>query len=204
MELSQLVAFWAVSVMFIIIPGSDWAYVISAGVNGRSVVPAITGLLSGHLIAILVVAAGVGALLGSTPEAMTAITVAGALYLLWLGVSIIKSPSGPTVGEGQSSEASVRWFSRGLGISFLNPKLYLFFFALMPQFTRITAAWPVSVQIVLLGVLHLLSCFTIYALVGFGSGAILQTRPRAARIVSQVSGVIMIGLAVFLLTEQFM
>ena len=60
MTLSVLAAFWAVSFLFIITPGADWAYAISAGMRGRWVTPAVAGLLSGHLLATIIVAAGVG------------------------------------------------------------------------------------------------------------------------------------------------
>ncbi|PTU04584.1 lysine transporter LysE, partial [Pseudomonas sp. HMWF031] len=47
MTLSVFVAFWAVSILFVITPGADWAYAISAGLKGRVVIPAVGGLLSG-------------------------------------------------------------------------------------------------------------------------------------------------------------
>ncbi len=59
MSLSLLAAFWAVSFLFVITPGVDWAYMISAGLRERVVIPAAAGLLAGHLAATLVVAAGV-------------------------------------------------------------------------------------------------------------------------------------------------
>lgn len=68
MEPSMLAAFWAVSLLFVITPGADWAYAISAGLNGRVVIPAVSGLLSGHLLATLVVAAGVGGLVARYPD----------------------------------------------------------------------------------------------------------------------------------------
>ena len=80
MTLSILAAFWAVSFLFIITPGADWAYAISAGIRGRRVAPAVAGLLSGHLLATLVVAAGVGALLARSPLIMSLLTLGGALY----------------------------------------------------------------------------------------------------------------------------
>jgi threonine/homoserine/homoserine lactone efflux protein len=46
--------------LLIMTPGADWAYAISAGINGRRVVPAVMGLMSGHLLATLIVVAGVG------------------------------------------------------------------------------------------------------------------------------------------------
>src|SRR4249920_2202347 len=92
---STVAAFWAVSFLLVITPGADWAYAITAGLRHRSVVPAVGGLLSGHLVATLVVAAGVAALLARSPAVMTVLTVAGALYLVWLGVGTFRYPPAP-------------------------------------------------------------------------------------------------------------
>ncbi|PAV68873.1 hypothetical protein WR25_26090 [Diploscapter pachys] len=75
--MSVLTAFWAVSLLFVITPGADWAYAISAGMRGRWVVPAVAGMLSGHLLVTLVVAAGVGSLIAGHPLALTLLTLAG-------------------------------------------------------------------------------------------------------------------------------
>lgn len=66
---------------------------ISVGMRGRGVVPAAGGLLSGHLAATLVVAAGVGGIVAGTPLAMAALTLAGAGYLLWLDINMPLNPS---------------------------------------------------------------------------------------------------------------
>ena len=60
MTIGVIAAFWAVSLLFVITPGADWAYAISTGVRDRAA-PAVSGLLLGHLVATLVVAAGVAA-----------------------------------------------------------------------------------------------------------------------------------------------
>src|SRR5215207_7749902 len=62
MPVAVIAAFWAVSFLFVITPGADWAYAIAAGLRHRTVLPAVGGLLAGHLAATAVVAAGVGAL----------------------------------------------------------------------------------------------------------------------------------------------
>lgn len=74
-------------------PGADWAYAISAGMRGRWVMPAVAGMLSGHFLATLVVAAGVGSLLAGHPLALTLLTLAGCTYLLWLGGNLLLSPA---------------------------------------------------------------------------------------------------------------
>ena len=114
MTLSVLAAFWAVSFLFIITPGADWAYAISAGMRGRLVTPAVAGMLSGHLLATVIVAAGVGGLVARNPMILSVLTVAGALYLLWLGVCMLRDPATPQSGQGQASDSWSRWAWKGL------------------------------------------------------------------------------------------
>ncbi|EOC0263876.1 LysE family translocator [Cronobacter dublinensis] len=204
MSLSMFAAFWAVSVLFVITPGADWAYAISAGMQGRRVIPAVAGMLSGHLVATLIVAAGVGSVIADAPEVLTALTVAGAGYLLWLGIGMLRNPSAPVAGQNEDDGSQVKWAIKGFCISGLNPKVFLLFLALLPQFTNAHAAWPLQLQMVALGLVHVSSCGVVYLLVGYGSGTLLRTRPRAALNVSRISGGLMMIIAVLLLAEQFL
>ena len=112
MTLALFGAFWAVSILFVITPGVDWAYAISAGMRGRVVIPAVTGLLLGHLTAILIVAAGVGALVASNPVALSLLTLLGAAYLLWLGINLLLHPAMPAADKDQSPGAWHHWTLR--------------------------------------------------------------------------------------------
>ncbi|EPY3967072.1 LysE family translocator [Klebsiella pneumoniae] len=203
MSLSMFAAFWAVSVLFIITPGADWAYAISAGIRGRRVMPAVAGMLSGHLVATLLVAAGVGSVIAGAPVVLSALTVAGAGYLLWLGIGILRHPSAPVAGQDEDVGSRLKWAIKGFCISGLNPKVFLLFLALLPQFTDVHAAWPLPLQMMALGLVHVVSCGVVYLLVGYGSGTVLRTRPRAALNVSRISGGLMILIAMLLLAEQF-
>lgn len=204
MTFSVFVAFWAVSILFVITPGADWAYAISAGLKGRVVIPAVGGLLSGHLLATVIVAAGVGTLVVNHPAALSALTVIGAAYLLWLGINMLARPATLHADEIQASVCWKRWAFKGLCVSGMNPKVFLLFLALLPQFTDAAAAWPVPMQMIALGFVHTVSCGVIYLLVGFGSQVVLQARPTAARVVSRFSATAMIVIAVVLLTEQML
>ena len=204
MMISVFAAFWAVSILFVITPGMDWAYAISAGMHGRVVIPAVSGLLLGHFIAILIVAAGIGALVAGNPIALTVLTVIGAAYLLWLGINMFIHPSVPNAGEIQETSSWRRWTIKGACVSGLNPKVFLLFLALLPQFTDPAGSWSIPVQIISLGLIHLFSCGVVYFLVGFSSQTILRTRPRAAQIVSQISGIAMVVIALLLFAEQIL
>lgn len=202
MTLSMFAAFWAVSILFVITPGADWAYAISAGLKHRVVMPAVAGLLSGHLLATVIVAAGVGTLVANHPLALSVLTVAGAGYLLWLGANLLARPPTPHADASQSTDSWARWAFKGFCVSGLNPKVFLLFLALLPQFTSTAAAWSVPAQMIALGLVHTVSCGVIYLLVGFGSQVVLQARPAAARVVSRLAGAIMIVIALVLLIEQ--
>jgi len=201
MEMSFIASFWLVSFLLIITPGADWAYTISAGINGRRVIPAVAGLMSGHLLATLIVIAGIGVLIANHPLALSTLTLLGAGYLMWLGIAILRHPPMPDTQQ-HSAGSWNRWAIKGLCISGLNPKVFLLFLALLPQFTDPHGSWSVAMQMSALGCLHLITCTVIYLLVGYGSKTVLGARPLAAQRVSVVSGIIMVIIALFLFYEQ--
>jgi threonine/homoserine/homoserine lactone efflux protein len=198
----MVAAFWAVSFLLVITPGADWAYAIAAGLRHRTVLPAVGGLLAGHLTATAVVAAGVGALVARSPLILTVLTAAGALYLVWLGIGMLAHPAAPQAPTEEPSGSWLRQAAKGAGISGLNPKVFLLFLALLPQFTDPDAAWPIAAQIVVLGLLHVASCAVVYTGVGTGARRVLRARPTAARAVTRFSGTAMIVIGVVLLAEQ--
>ena len=202
MAVGTLAAFWGVSFLLVITPGADWAYAITAGLRYRTVFPAVGGLLSGHVIATVIVAVGVAALLAGSPVIMTVLTVTGALYLVWLGIGTLRKPPTPQQDTGPREGSWWRQALRGAGISGLNPKVFLLFLALLPQFTDPSGSWPIATQIVTLGLVHVLSCAVIYTAVGLASRAVLRTRPAAARAVTRFSGAAMVAIGAALLIEQ--
>lgn len=202
MSVTMLLAFWAVSILFVITPGADWGYAITAGLRNSSVLPAVAGMLAGHLLATLVVAAGVGALVARAPAVLTVLTVVGAAYLAWIGIGLLRQPAVPHAGKEPVATSWMRQAAKGLGVSGLNPKVFLLFLALLPQFTDPDADWPIGLQLVALGLLHVTSCAVVYVAVGLGARQVLRTRPAAARVVTRASGVLMIVIALVLIGEQ--
>ncbi|KAB1642710.1 LysE family translocator [Gulosibacter chungangensis] len=202
MDWPMVASFWGVSILLVLTPGMDWAYVISAGLGRRQgVLPAVLGVLSGHAIATLAVSAGLATLVAASPVTMTILTFAGSGYMIWLGIQILRQPANTNLETRAISANNSRLFVKGLVMNLLNPKLYLFFVALLPQFISTTASWPIGVQIVLLGGIHILTCAGAYFAVGYGASSILIGRPRAAKIVGILSGVVMVGLGLALIAE---
>lgn len=203
MDSGILLAFWTVSFLFVITPGADWAYAISAGIRGKVVLPAVSGMLMGHFLATIVVALGIGALIAKSPVLMTLITLLGAAYLFWIGTSLVRSPSRPSQAAVMGVDSSKSWAIKGFFVSGLNPKVLLLFLALLPQFTDPNSSWALSIQLIILGIIHIISSFIVYSLVGYGSQTVLQTRPEAAMMISRISGILMIIIATLLIIDQF-
>ena len=207
MTLTAVFTFWAVCLLMIIVPGADWAFVISTGLRGRSVVPAVGGLVLGYTVLTAVVAAGVGTLVARDPVLLTALTVAGGGYLIWRG-AVILAASPPDLDQVPgTAEAPVQAgpvLARGLGVSGLNPKGLLLFLALLPQFTNRHGGWPLPGQLALLGVVFTLTCGAFYLGLGSVVRAVLLPRPWTARAVTRVSGAAMIVIGAVLLAERFL
>ena len=201
MEWGMVVAFWGVSMLFIMSPGADWSYAISAGIHKR-VLPSVTGLLFGHVLATLIVAAGLGLVLAQHPQALMVLSLLGAAYLAWMGWQMFRQPAAPSAGEQMDDTHWGKWCWKGFCVSGLNPKVLLLFLALLPQFIRPNQDSSITVQILALGLVHIISCAAVYFAVGFASQAVLSARPKAAWVVGKVSGVMMVGIALLIAFEQ--
>ncbi len=236
MPVGSIAAFWGVALLLIIVPGVDWAFTISAGLRGRSVLPAVGGLVLGYAGMTAVVAAGVGTLVARNPGALTALTVLGGCYLVWHGVRTVVSPASPipsadhpperaagptaatdSAGSGAGGSGGVvsgatktvaaqapGWATllEGIGVSGLNPKGLLIFVALLPQFADPGRAWPMAVQLSVLGLVFVVTCAVFYLALGSLTRTVLNKRPAAARVVSRISGVGMILIGAMLIIER--
>jgi threonine/homoserine/homoserine lactone efflux protein len=203
MAASSVAAFWVVAVPLSIVPGPDWAFTISAGLRGGSVVAAVGGLAIGYAAISSVVAAGVGTMVARTPDVLTALTVAGGLYLMWHGARTFAAPAAPvTAGDAAASNRAL--LVRGIGVSGLNPKGLLVLLALLPQFANPRGSWPLSAQLGLLGLVFTLSCALFYLGLGSSARKVLHTRPRAAAALSRLSGAAMFVIGALLLAERLL
>jgi threonine/homoserine/homoserine lactone efflux protein len=205
MAVSSIAAFWAVAALLVAVPGADWAYVIGTVLSGRPVLLAVGGIAIGYAGITIVVAGGVGALVARTPASLTALTIAGGLYLLWLGVRAFLRPAGHGPAEGAAAARTDRaTFVRGIGVSGLNPKGLLVFLAVLPQFATPHGNWPLTVQLGVLGLVFTLTCAAFYLGMGSVVHKILDGRPAVARVVSRFSAAAMIVLGVLLLAEHLL
>ena len=130
METSVIMAFAALSLALIAVPGPDWAYIIAAGVRGRVVGPAVGGLMLGYVVITVVVVLGLGPIAANAPLLLVALTIGGAGYLIYLGVKTLRSTAQVETGTVAAVPTGGSWgyILRGAAVSGLNPKGVLFFF----------------------------------------------------------------------------
>lgn len=204
MNAQLFLAFLLVAGALACTPGVDWAYSITAGLKQRSFVPAVAGLCGGYVLHTVLLVAGLAALLTGVPGMLGWLTVAGAAYLLWLGLTTIRTWRGASFGgaEVRAPANQFRTFLQGVGTSGINPKGLLFYVALVPQFVSPEASLPVPVQSGLLGLTFVLLVAVVYSAVALLARRLLHSRPVAARKVTLASGIIMVALGAVLLSEQ--
>jgi threonine/homoserine/homoserine lactone efflux protein len=216
MAAGSVVAFWAVALLLIMVPGADWAFVLGASLRSRSVLPAVGGLVLGYTGITIVVAAGVGAVVGRSPALLAGLTLAGGCYLIWHGATTFARPAAPpaaasppagpaTAGPATAAATAATdraVLLRGVGVSALNPKGLLIFLALLPQFTNPRWSWPLTAQLGLLGLVFAATCGAFYLSLGSAARKILAARPTAARSVTRFSGAAMVVIGALLLVRH--
>lgn len=201
MDVSAVAAFWVVAFLLILAPGADWAFSLGAGLRGNAVRSAVSGLAAGYAVMTLVVAAGVGAVVAGSQSALTVITLIGATYLVWLGISTLRHPPGPLDG-GQPARTDRGTFVEGIGVSGLNPKGLLVFVALLPQFTDPRSPWPTGAQMAVLGAVFTATCAAFYLVLGAFARRVLLARPAAACATSRLAGAGMVVFGVLLVLDR--
>lgn len=135
-----------------IVPGADMTFIIASAARGgrRAGMIASLGVGAGALVHILAAVLGLSAILASSQAAYDAIKYAGAAYLLWLAVSLLRTRDVPVPADVRPPDSLWRLFRAAMLVNILNPKVALFFLAFLPQFVDPAASVP-ALQILCLG-----------------------------------------------------
>ncbi|MDS0297361.1 LysE family translocator [Halogeometricum sp. S1BR25-6] len=167
LALTTYLAFCGAAVALILTPGPDTMYVLARGMQGRGVgVRSALGISTGVLVHTAAAAFGLAALLRAAPTAYRVVKYAGALYLVYLGVSALRNDEfDPTVDV--DTEGS---FRRGVFVNALNPKVALFFLSLLPGFAGTGSG--ADARMLLLGATYAGLTAVYLSVVAVGSGRI--------------------------------
>ncbi|RON59817.1 LysE family translocator [Pseudomonas fluorescens] len=200
--------FLALAVVFLL-PGPDMILLLQTGARqGRAAALAtVIGLAIARACHVALAALGLAALFKAAPWTFEVVRLAGAAYLLWIGIQCLRSTLVPSLDAGGVTETRGQWreaIRRGLLTNLLNPKALLFCSVLLPQFIEANGA-PVLSQFALLGMLLVgvgLLFDSAYALTGAALGRWLQHSPTAQRVQQWLFGSLLIGFALRLTFVQ--
>lgn len=197
MSLEIWLAFTLASAVLLAIPGPTVMLVVSYALGrGRSSGWAtVPGVALGDLTAMTVSLLGAGAVLAASATLFTALKVAGAIYLVWLGVRLWRaSPSLPDTTEAPAvRHGFAGMFSNAFVVTVLNPKGIIFFVAFVPQFVDPTR--PVIAQFAILEATFVTLAALNVIIWAYLAGE-LRTRfakPGTLRVLNRLGGVFLIG-----------
>lgn len=185
----------------IALPGLDMAFVLGSTLTGgrRRGFTALAGIIAGGICHVLMTALGISVLLKLIPGAFNAVLLAGAVYIAWIGLSLLRSDS----TFGLCAEANPRsdraTFRQGMLTCLLNPKAYLFMLAVFPQFLRPDYG-PIWMQAVVLWTVIAFNQFCVYgglALMADRARLWLQGRPAAGVVAARCVGGLLVAAALF-------
>jgi threonine/homoserine/homoserine lactone efflux protein len=200
--------FMALAVVYLL-PGPDMILLLQTGARqgrGAALATAI-GLGIARVCHVALAALGLAALFKAAPWTFDVVRLAGAAYLLWIGIQCLRNTLVPNLNNGDADAAHGQWreaIRRGLLTNLLNPKALLFCSVLLPQFIVAHGA-PVLTQFATLGMLLVgvgLLFDSAYALTGAALGRWLQRSPSAQRLQQWLFGSLLIGFAVRLTFVQ--
>lgn len=185
----------------VVLPGLDMAFVMgsSLAAGRRHGLAAVAGIAVGGVCHVVMTTLGISVLLKAIPAAFNALLLAGALYIAWIGISLLRADSAFGI-QAQDCEMSA-WttFRHGTLTCLMNPKAYLFMLAVFPQFLRAEYG-PLWSQALALWVIIAITQVTVYgavALVAARARGWLVRRPGAGAVTARVVGAVLIGAALF-------
>ncbi len=201
---SQWVAFLIASILFIQVPGPSLLFTIGRAltVGRREALLSVLGNALGLIAQVACVAVGLGAIVAASATAYTAVKIAGAAYVIWLGVQAIRHRSDARLAMDSAAPLRRGHPVRiGFTVGATNPKTIVFFVAFLPQFTDPTG--PVALQTLLLGLVFgvlAVASDSIWALAAGAARTWFARRPQRLDALSAGGGTMMIGLGATMLT----
>ncbi len=206
-----LIAFALATAVFAYFPGPALLYTIAQTLarGRRGGLMAALGIHLGGYAHVLAATLGLSALFQHVPELFLVVKVAGALYLVWLGLGMIRSKDDfaalPGAGQGGPDKSVPRALVDSFIVELLNPKVALFFIAFLPQFVDPAGSLPVWTQFLILGVIvnvAFSSADLIAVLFTSALAGRLKRSGRALRIARRVGGALLIGLGARLALDR--
>ena len=193
----MVLEFLAASLLIELTPGPNMAWLALLGASrGRlAALAAVAGVALGLSVAGTAAALGVSTLIDTTPWLFQGLRWAGSLYLLYLAWDSWREST--TQPDTQFEESRLRYFSQGLLSNMLNPKAYLVFAAVLPQF--VNPAQPLLAQLITLTALYVGVATMVHAAIALLAGSFTRffADPVWSRRLSRIFAVLLAAVAIW-------
>jgi threonine/homoserine/homoserine lactone efflux protein len=204
MTIEVWLAFVAASMILLIIPGPTVLLVVSyaLGQGWRAALPMAAGVALGDFTAMTLSMLGVGALLAASATLFTALKLAGAAYLIWLGIKLWRAGGTLNVEPRRDRASTLRMLGHAWLVTALNPKGITFFVAFLPQF--LDPRGDVVAQLLVCEATFLTLAFANafgYALAAARAGALVRD-PRSVGLFNKAGGTLLIAAGVATATRS--
>ena len=204
--LSILAVFFSVSILLALAPGPDNIFVLTqSAIRGRVAGWVITlGRCTGLIGHTLLVSSGVAVIFKASPVAFTSLKLAGGAYLLYLAFLAFRASAAKLSPFDNGGVSLFQLYRRGIIMNMTNPKVSIFFFSFLPQFTA-PERGSLMQQIVTLGFVFTISALLVFSMINLFAGylcASLKQSPGAKNIMNRIAGTVYAALAVKLVTSE--
>lgn len=203
--MNSMAQFAIVAGLMTLVPGIDFTFVLRTALTQtkRVAFAAALGISCGLILWAIAAAAGLSALLAASELAFTAMRIGGALYMVYLGVTFIRHAHDGNFSSGSAdSSSAVTSFRRGLLTNALNPKIGVFYLAILPPF--LPSDTNTVLAALLLALVHVVEGLLYFALVIAAAGFFKRQleRPSLRATVDRFAGVLIIGFGARLLLSS--
>ncbi len=189
----------------IIVPGMDMLFVLANSLAGgiSRGLAATGGIMLGGAVHAVNGAIGIGLLMHFVPILFNPLLIAGGAYMAFIGYSLMRS-SITVGGEGPAGSRSAwKAFRQGAVTCLINPKAYLFIFAVYPQFLKPDYG-PMWIQAVIMGAMTVATQFAVYGGLAITAGRsrdLLTANPRATAFAGRAAGALLVAVSAFTVWE---
>ncbi len=191
---SDLIVFSGAALLLLVIPGPAVLYIVarSSSQGARAGLVSTLGIHAGTLVHIAAALVGLSALLVASSQSFTVVKLAGAAYLIYLGISALRTRNqSDDVADTEPHRSTKRLFIDGAVLNVLNPKTAVFFLAFVPQFVDPSVGSATTQLLVFSGLFVVLGLISdsMFAIAGGWAGKKLSQSPRFDRTKNTVAGV---------------
>lgn len=195
MDFITVLSFLGVAVLLTLMPGPDNLFVLAQSISQgkKAGIATALGLCSGLIVHVAAAALGISAIIYQSAIAFAIVKYAGAAYLLYLAWKSFREKESGLTLNNQKSLNYRSLYKKGILMNILNPKVSLFFLALLPQFVE-QSTGHVPIQMLVLGVVFMLQAIIIFIAISFFSEKVrnlLLKSPRISKKLNYIQGTLL-------------